>query len=419
MASARPAAQVNPAPLDERLRAARALSLELAAPLSPEDCQVQSMPDASPVKWHLAHTTWFFETFVLEPHLPGYRAFRPQFRQLFNSYYHSVSEQYPRPRRGLLTRPSLDEVRAWRVHVDEGLARLWACDPPDEVRALLELGLSHEQQHQELLLTDIKHAFAVNPLRPAYGAAAPRAVGEAPAAGWSRQAGGVVEIGHAGAGFCFDNETPRHAVLLRPFELATRPVTNGEYRDFVRDGGYRSPQWWLSDGWATLQAEGWSRPLYWSDDGARVFTLAGEQALPADEPVSHLSYYEADAFARWAGARLPREAEWEAVAAGLPVEGNFLDLARLHPLPAAATPGVRQMFGDVWEWTQSAYQGYPGYRAPRGAVGEYNGKFMCNQLVLRGGSCATPPGHARASYRNFFAPAARWQFAGVRLARDA
>ena len=419
MVSARPAAQGSPAPLAERLRATRALSLELAAPLSPEDCQVQSMPDASPVKWHLAHTTWFFETFVLEPHLPGYRVFHPRFRQLFNSYYHSVGEQYPRPMRGLLTRPSLDEVRAWRAHVDEALARLCGGGLPDEARALLELGVNHEQQHQELMLTDLKHAFALNPLRPAWGAAAPRSVGEAPANGWWRHAGGEVAIGHDGAGFCFDNETPRHAVLLRPFELATRPVSNGEFREFVRDGGYRAPQWWLSDGWATLQAEGWNRPLYWSEDGASVFTLGGEQALHGDEPVCHLSYYEADAYARWAGARLPREAEWEAVAAGLPVEGNFLDLARLHPLPAAAAPGLRQMFGDVWEWTQSGYEGYPGYRAPRGAVGEYNGKFMCSQLVLRGGSCVTPPGHLRASYRNFFPPAARWQFAGVRLARDA
>jgi ergothioneine biosynthesis protein EgtB len=419
MARPRPDSPARSVPLDQRLRAARALTLELAAPLSPEDCQVQSMADASPVKWHLAHTTWFFETFVLGPHLPGHRVFDARFRDLFNSYYNAVGEQYPRPQRGLLSRPTLDEVRAWRAHVDEALARLFARGPSDETRALLELGLNHEQQHQELILTDVKHALSLNPLRPAYRPAAPRSVGSAPTAGWLRHDGGTVEIGHAGAGFCFDNELPRHAVLLAPFELATRPVTNGEYRQFIRDGGYRAPEWWLSDGWDTVQAGGWRAPLYWSEDGERVFTLAGEQPLRDDEPVCHLSGYEADAYARWAGARLPREAEWEAVAAAAPVAGNFLDLSRLQPSPAAGGPGAQQLYGDVWEWTQSGYDAYPGYRPARGAVGEYNAKFMCNQRVLRGGSCATPAGHLRASYRNFFPPAARWQFAGLRLARDA
>ena len=399
-----------------RLDAVRSHSLQLAEPLSAEDRCVQSMPDASPVKWHLAHTTWFFETVVLQAHRPGYRVHDERYGFLFNSYYESLGPRHPRPQRGLLTRPSNDEVLQYRRHVDAALRAVvlesddaaWAAALP-----LLVLGLQHEQQHQELLLTDVKHLLSLNPLQPVYrpvpaadaGGAAdrlhPAAVcGASRPMRWLARPGGIVEIGAAaGPAFAFDNETPRHRALLQPHELASRPVGNHEFLDFVRDGGYRRPELWLSDGWAAVQQQGWAAPLYWHGaDTAqpRVFTLHGLRALDLDEPVSHLSYYEAAAYAAWAGARLPTEFEWE----------------------AAAADGVLDGLREVWEWTRSSYDPYPGFRPLAGAVAEYNGKFMVGQLVLRGGSCVTPSGHARPSYRNFFPPGARWQFAGLRLARD-
>ncbi len=381
----------------ERYRSIRAATQALAAPLSAEDCAIQSMPDASPVKWHLAHTTWFFETFVLEPHLPGYRPFDPAYRVLFNSYYHGVGERHPRPERGMLSRPGLDEVVAYRRHVDDALggARL-----PREAAALVELGLQHEQQHQELILTDVKHLLSRNPLKPAYRKPWPLAPVQAREPGWIAVAGGLCEIGHAGEGFCFDNEAPRHRVWLDRYEIASRPVTQGDFIDFMDDGGYRRPDLWLAAGWDAIAARGWQAPLYWEQQAGgrwQVFTLYGEVPVERSTPVCHISFFEAEAFARWAGARLPTEAEWEVAAGGM---------------PALA-------LGDVWEWTRSDYGPYPGFRAAPGAVGEYNGKFMCGQYVLRGGSCATPASHVRATYRNFFPPEARWQFSGLRLARDA
>ncbi len=395
----------------------------LAANLSPEDQAIQSMPDVSPTKWHLAHTSWFFETFVLGPLDPGYRVFDSAFAYLFNSYYEAVGPRHPRPERGLLSRPTVDAIGAYRDHVTAAVLRLtdtagdavWR-----EATPLIELGLHHEQQHQELMLMDIKHVFSVNPLRPAYQAPRPCPVpscGMAPS--WIEFAGGLCEIGHNGRGFAFDNEGPRHKVWLEPYRLASHPVTCGEYLDFIADGGYRRPEFWLSEGWACVQQHAWQGPLYWrADDGKwRIFTLAGERRVEPAEPVCHISYYEAEAFARWAGARLPTEAEWEAAAEGLdPEGGNQLDEAGpVRPLPA---DGSAQFYGDVWEWTGSAYLPYPGFVAAEGAVGEYNGKFMCSQMVLRGGCCATPRGHVRASYRNFFYPHQRWQCTGIRLARD-
>jgi ergothioneine biosynthesis protein EgtB len=352
------------------------------------------MPDASPVKWHLAHTTWFFETFVLERHAGGHRPFHPAFRFLFNSYYNAVGEQFPRPQRGMVSRPGLQEVLRYRAYVDAGMARLLGGRALSaEALDLVELGLQHEQQHQELILTDVKHLLSLNPLEPAYGARAPHPARTAQPLAWRACEGGAVEIGHDGTGFAFDNELPRHGQLLVPFEIASRPATNGEYLAFVEDGGYRRPELWLSEGWQAVLAQRWEAPLYWRRrDGAwHEFTLRGLQPLDPECPVSHVSHFEADAYARWANARLPTEFEWE------------------H----AARDG-----GQVWEWTSSSYGPYPGYRPAPGAVGEYNGKFMSNQYVLRGGSCATPAGHARRSYRNFFPSAARWQFSGVRLARD-
>jgi ergothioneine biosynthesis protein EgtB len=409
--------------LDERYLRVRRATERLCDPLSAEDCVVQSMPDASPAKWHLAHTSWFFETFILEPGLPAYGAFDPAYRFLFNSYYNAVGAQYTRADRGLLTRPSLAEVRAYRRHVDEHMRRfLEDAGRAEAATAVFELGLNHEQQHQELILTDVKHLLATNPLRPAYAEVSEALPVDPGPLGWHRYDEGVVWIGHEGAGFAFDNETPRHRQFVGSFELASRLVTNGEYLEFVEDGGYRRPDLWLSDGWATVRASGWDAPLYWERrDGAwSVATLGGLRELRSDEPVCHVSFFEADAFARWAGARLPDEAEWETAACDAPVEGNFVDSGLLHPAPCPDTPDrPAQLFGDVWEWTRSAYSPYPGFAPAAGALGEYNGKFMCNQLVLRGGSCATPASHARATYRNFFPPAARWQFSGVRLARDA
>jgi ergothioneine biosynthesis protein EgtB len=504
-----------------RFRQVRHFTEYLAEGLAPEDMVVQSMPDVSPTKWHLAHTSWFFEQFLLVPFLRGYAPLNPMYLYLFNSYYHQAGERHCRDQRGYISRPTVAEVRAYRHHVDEAMLELIGTldeESSGRVAPLLTLGLHHEQQHQELLLTDIKHVFSVNPLRPAYrnlGDAA-RAQGlavAAPALGWTGYEGGLHEIGHVvGTGFAYDNEGPRHRHFLQPFELANRLVTNGEYLAFMEDGGYQRPELWLSMGWAAVQTHGWSEPFYWErrEGRWRIFTLSGLRDLDPAEPVCHLNYFEADAYARWTGARLPTEAEWEVAAEVIPIAGNFVDTGALHPqrlgsnitagggsvreevgdgsigdtlvdgrsaslsglagfgaaepaalralgvapplgmaslaatsgvaegdavgsgmgqaspsprVPssapaAAASAGLHQLYGDVWEWTSSPYTGYPGFRPAAGAVGEYNGKFMCNQFVLRGGSCATSWSHIRPTYRNFFPPDASWQFTGVRLARD-
>jgi ergothioneine biosynthesis protein EgtB len=396
----------------------RSRTEELAAPLSPEDQAIQSMPDVSPTKWHRAHTSWFFEEFVLGRYAEGYAPYHPQYRYLFNSYYEAVGPRHPRPRRGMISRPSAPEVSEYRHYVDTQMLALSGADLAPAAAELIELGLHHEEQHQELLLMDIKHVLAQNPLQPVYRPTEVAPPATPPRLDWIAHEGGIVEIGNAGNGFSFDNERPRHETLLAPFELATRAVTNGEWIAFIDDGGYERPELWLSDGWATVTEQRWAAPLYWSrtDSGWDHFTLSGARPVEPNEPVCHVSYYEADAYAHWAGARLPTEFEWEAVAAGLAVDGRFLDLRRLHPFPASGA-GPQQFFGDVWEWTSSAYSPYPGFVAASGAVGEYNGKFMVNQYVLRGGCCATPPGHTRATYRNFFPASARWAFSGVRLAR--
>jgi len=417
MTLSRPITQAASA-LRDKFREVRAASLALAAPLSAEDQCIQSMPDASPTKWHLAHTTWFFETVLLQPHAAGYRPFDVRFHYLFNSYYEALGPRHPRPQRGLLTRPSVDEVHAYRSHVDEAVLALLDRDIGEQDWAAIEpivtLGLNHEQQHQELLLTDILHALSCNPLLPAYKPAAGPALRLAavpPAMRWLPQTGGVVQVGHEGPqlGFAFDNETPRHAALLQPYAIADRLVNCGDYAQFIADGGYKRPELWLSDGWAAVQAQGWQHPAYWlaPDDprlgpqqhqsGWQVFGLHGVRSMEADAPVSQLSFYEASAYAEWAGARLPTEFEWEA---------------------AFDAPGISQMTGHVWQWTRSSYDPYPGFRPMPGIAAEYNGKFMVGQLVLRGGSVATPAGHTRPSYRNFFPPAARWQFSGLRLAKD-
>jgi ergothioneine biosynthesis protein EgtB len=412
--------------LENRLLDTRHLSRELAAPLSPEDMTVQAMEDASPTKWHLAHVTWFFETFILAKHLPGYRVFDESFNYCFNSYYESQGARQPRPRRGLLTRPSIERVMVYRAHVDDALRALLARGVDAEVARLIEIGINHEQQHQELLLTDILALFAANPLRPAYRSRRPRPVAPRPAApGWIEFPGGIRLIGHDGNGFAWDNEAPRHEALVHPFRMADRLVTNGEWLEFMADGGYARPGHWLADGWATLNREAWEAPLYWEkrDGEWLAMSLEGLHAIERAAPVCHVSYYEADAFARWAGRRLPTEFEWEAAAQYLAVEGG-LDAdasatGALRPRAAGpATGGLRQMYGHVWQWTQSAYLPYPGYRPPAGALGEYNGKFMVSQQVLRGGSCATPAGHTRATYRNFFYPHQRWQLVGLRLAAE-
>jgi len=409
------------AELRARFGRIRAASAALAAPLSPEDACAQSMPDASPAKWHLAHTTWFFEAVVVEALEPGYRSPFEGYRVLFNSYYQSIGPQHARPARGLLTRPSLAQVYDYRHAIDERVDGHLANGVSDAIADLIELGLQHEQQHQELLLMDVKHLLAQNPLAPAY-ASLPLPPGVTPrAATWIAQEGGLVDVGAAAAGFAFDNERPRHRCYLAPYALASRPVTNDEFAAFVADGGYRDPLLWLADGWSTVGREGWAHPAYWlasGDGGYDEFTLGGRRALDAGAPVSHLSYYEADAYARWAGARLPTEQEWEHAAAGLAVDGNFVERGLLHPAAAATGDGLVQMFGDVWEWTASPYMPYPGFRPLAGTAAEYNGKFMANQLVLRGGCCASPRDHLRASYRNFFYPHQRWPFTGLRLARD-
>ena len=394
----------------------RQQSEDLCAPLAIEDYGVQPMDDASPPKWHLAHTTWFFETFVLKPYVPGYEVFHPRFEYLFNSYYNGVGNPFPRARRGHLSRPTVDEVYDYRRAVDAAMATLLESAPSDVV-ARTVLGLHHEQQHQELLLTDLKYNLGHNPLQPAYRSAMPAAAAMTSGLTFSRHDEGVYEIGNDGSGFCFDNETPRHRVHLGAFELADRLVTCEEFLAFIEDGGYATPALWLSDGWSWVCSEGIEAPLYWTriDDVWCEYRLTGPAAINGACPVVHVSAYEADAYARWAGYRLPTEPEWEVAAAAEPdLSGNFVESGRLHPAPAAG----HQLFGDVWEWTSSAYGPYPGYEPLAGVLGEYNGKFMANQLVLRGGSCATPADHIRASYRNFFYPPDRWQFSGIRLARN-
>ena len=426
-----------------RTRRVRGLTEALCEPLAIEDFVVQTMPDVSPVKWHLAHTSWFFETFILKPGLSGYRPFDDRFEALFNSYYNAVGEPWPRAHRGLLSRPTVTGIRSYRKHVDTALEEFLASPTADRLARfapILELGLNHEEQHQELILTDVKHVLSVNPSQPAYRAVVAPVEAE-PAADpgrgrdttpltWTARPGGLVQVGSPGDGFAFDNERPRHRVHLEPFAIADRLVTSGEFADFIADGGYGRPDLWLADGWDAKNRGGWQAPLYWTRDGDGwlQFTLSGSRPVERSEPACHVSYYEADAFARWAGARLPREEEWEEVAAACPVRGNFLDSGRLHPGPAPMaggrqagrarqSEGPAQLFGDVWEWTASPYLPYPGYVPFAGALGEYNGKFMVNQLVLRGGSCVTPDGHVRPTYRNFFPPETRWQFSGLRLAR--
>jgi ergothioneine biosynthesis protein EgtB len=418
-----------------RYQRIREQSVQLCARLTEEDCMVQSMPDASPVKWHLAHTTWFFETFILARALPVRAPFHQQFQMLFNSYYVTVGPRQARQERGVLSRPSYAEVMRYREETDHAMTMLLSrAMLADDMAELIELGLHHEQQHQELILTDLKHHFWRNPLHPVYRPSA--SIHSAETARTKQTLhflpfdGGLQSIGHDGKGFCFDNETPSHQVCLEPYELATQLVTNAEYLAFIKDGGYRRAELWLSDGWEHRVKENWEAPLYWQhseDERAfdSAFTLSGDQDIAMQDPVCHISFYEAEAYARWAGARLPTEMEWEHAArasrsAAIFIRpGNFLESAILHPLRATDSTGMQQMFGDAWEWTNSAYLPYPGYRAAEGAVGEYNGKFMINQMVLRGGSCATPRDHIRASYRNFFPPHARWQFSGIRLARDA
>ena len=451
----------GPLTLAERYRAVRGFTEKLAKPLETEDYVVQTMEDVSPTKWHLAHVSWFFDTFVLKEHLPNYEPFHPDYAYLFNSYYVQAGERHCRDRRGYISRPTVSEVYAYRAHVDEQPSKpsearqLVLCTgkvfydlieererrgitdvhilrmeqlypiPEDALRAdidpLVEIGLHHEQQHQELLLTDIKHVLSVNPLRPAYDETLPQPRRERPPLNWIHFEEGLREVGHTGDDFAYDNERPRHRVFLEEFLLATRTVTCGEYLAFMDDGGYQRPELWLSAGWATVQENEWTEPFYWEERGGRwhLFTLAGMREIDENEPVCHLSYFEADAYARWADARLPTEQEWEVAAASAPVQGNFVESGNLHPVAAGAPDGSPAgLYGDVWEWTRSQYSPYPGYAPPPGALGEYNGKFMCNQFVLRGGSCATSTSHIRPTYRNFFPPDACWQFTGLRLARD-
>ncbi|MDP1928947.1 MAG: ergothioneine biosynthesis protein EgtB [Thiobacillus sp.] len=403
----------------------RRCSEELCVPLSAEDCAIQTAPEASPAKWHLAHVSWFFETFLLKAYLASYREFHPMFSHLFNSYYEQIGTFRPREQRGFLSRPGFEEIIRYRAHVDEHILKLVHSAREDvwpNVQQRLEIGLNHEQQHQELLLTDIKLNLGANPLRPAYRndlPATPKTT--APALHWQAFPGGIHEIGNQGGGFAYDNETPRHRIYLNAFRLASRPVTNGEYLAFMQDGSYGRPEFWLSDGWATVKRQHWSNPLYWeaTDGEWSQYTLGGLRELDPEEPVCHVSYYEAEAYAAWAGKRLPTEAEWEIAARGLAIAGNLRDSGTLHPTAALPGNGLLQMVGDVWEHTASPYQPYPGFRPAAGALGEYNGKFMCNQMVLRGGSCVTAADHLRASYRNFFYPHERWQFQGIRLAEDA
>ena len=416
-------APTGPMPTPDDYATVRKFSERLIRDLEPEDCGAQSMPDCSPAKWHLAHTTWFFETFLLGPHGQGYKIFHPQFGYLFNSYYNGVGARHPRHQRGLLTRPSLDQVLAYRAHVDAHVASLLqAPGPRSEIDRILELGLHHEQQHQELILTDIKHLFSQNVLSPAYRAPLEKSKKGIDDLGWCEVPEGLHWIGADTTGFHFDNETPAHRVFVESAQIGDRLITNGEYKAFIADGGYETPSLWLDSGWSTLQREGWKHPLYWRGEPGeyRIFTLAGETTLCDDDPVVHVSFLEADAFARWAGARLPTEAEWEVTCGPTEIAGNFVEQGKLHPQPCSeSTSGKpRQAYGDVWEWTQSSYGPYPGFQPEAGALGEYNGKFMCDQMVLRGGSCVSSASHLRASYRNFFYPPDRWQFSGIRLAKN-
>ncbi len=410
--------------LRDRFLHVRQVTERLAANLSDEDCVLQSMPDASPVKWHLAHTSWFFETFLLERFSPHFKPFDPAFRVLFNSYYNGVGEKHPRAERGLISRPDRSTVLDYRHDITEGIAILLPSMTDDTAFCdLMWLGCHHEEQHQELILTDLKHLLAKNPQKPAYEKRWPLTTIDARKPRWIQHEAGLIECGHAGKGFAFDNECPRHQVYLPPFELASHPVTHGDFAEFIADNGYCRPELWLSMGWDWVQFNRIDAPLYWRrEEGTwNTFTLRGMMEIDPNTPVCHLNFFEADAYARWAGARLPREAEWELAASAVPIVGNFLEDNALHPLALreeTAIDAPAQMFGDVWEWTQSAYLPYPGYRAASGAVGEYNGKFMCNQFVLRGGSCVTPREHIRSTYRNFFPPDASWQFSGLRLARD-
>jgi len=413
--------------LTEHYQDVRQSTEALCAPLAVEDYVIQSMPDCSPTKWHLAHVSWFFETFLLEPSVATYRSPDPRYTYLFNSYYNAVGDKYPRPQRGLVSRPTVDEVYKYRRHVDEQVLDLLECVDQEllaGVEPIVTLGLNHEQQHQELIVTDLKHMLSHNPLHPVYVDRAPGSASDVPGMRWVAFPEGVYWIGHEGSDFAFDNEEMRHREFVQPFRLASRLVTNAEYRQFIKQGGYSRPDIWLSMGWATVQQEEWRAPLYWDEDDGTwwQYTLSGRRPVDPAEPVTHISYFEADAYARWAGARLPTEAEWETAAVTVPIEGNFVESGAFHPRPLSPpNDGDRlaQMFGDVWEWTQSSYSPYPGFRIAPGALGEYNGKFMCNQYVLRGGSCATPRSHIRPSYRNFFPPEARWQFSGLRLAADA
>ncbi len=405
--------------------AIRQASEALCEPLEPEDCCIQSMPDVSPTKWHLAHTSWLFETFVLKPGLADYRSPNPLYEFLFNWYYNAVGEQYSRCRRGLLSRPTLSEVMAYRAHVDEAMDGLFAAglasDLEQDLLAVIEMGIHHEQQHQELMLMDIKHVFYRNPLRPAYRELPESSQQEVAPLTWLPFNGDLQSIGHNGEGFAYDNEAPQHRAYVESFLIADRLITCSEYVEFIEDGGYERPELWLSDAWQIIQTRAWKAPLYWEcEDGQwQIMTLGGMRDLDPSEPVCHVSFYEADAYARWMGCWLPRESVWETVARKLPIEGNFREQDCLHPTPLVyGTAGPAQMFGDVWEWTCSPYCAYPGYRARDGALGEYNGKFMCNQMVLRGGSCATPISHIRATYRNFFPPDARWPFTGIRLTKE-
>lgn len=416
---------IDPIALTDRFQAIRRYTESLCERLDPEDCVAQSMGDTSPTKWHLAHSTWFFETFVLMEQIPSYSAFDPKFGFLFNSYYNAAGERHPRLQRGLLTRPTLVQIHEYRAHVDEQLSALLSLDRQDtaiETHRAIEIGLHHEQQHQELILTDIKHLFSQNALLPAYRPSLGVSNGSTEELGWIDVSEGVHTIGYEGVGFCYDNEAPAHRVFIEPCQIADRLISNDEYRAFIADGGYRNPDLWLDVGWTKVQREGWRAPLYWrgGPDGYTEFTLAGERELCGAEPVCHVSYLEADAFARWAGARLPTEAEWEVACGSRPVEGNFVDSGRLHPATAGERNGneSRQFFGDLWEWTCSGYSAYPGYRPGPGILGEYNGKFMCDQFVLRGGSCASSQTHLRSTYRNFFYAPDRWQFTGIRLAKE-
>ena len=411
--------------LTARYRRVRDFSDELSHDLQPEDCVVQSMPDVSPTKWHLAHTTWFFETFVVKPYVPGYKADVPEYAYLFNSYYNAAGDMHRRDLRGLISRPTVAEAKRYRAQIDECVTQLLGTADEGqlaELETLITLGCHHEQQHQELLLTDIKHVFAQNPLYPVYQPALESITVRPHSPQFIEFDEAIVTIGHDGGGFAYDNESPPHRALVGPFSLAARPVTNGEYKAFIEAGGYTRSQYWLSLGWTTVQEQRWEAPLYWVKRDGEWFhyTLGGFRRVNDSEPVTHVSYFEADAYANWDGARLPTEFEWERASASVPIEGNFVDVRRFHPAAAHASNNgtLQQMFGDVWEWTRSSYSPYPGYRAAPGALGEYNGKFMCNQYVLRGGSCATSRDHIRPTYRNFFQPEKRWQFTGIRLARD-